>query len=818
MNLGDSHLKTVNTSRPQLIHSNSKQSVTASDDYYSLNSNESSNDDRTTVPRYETPPQRMRTNEPNREALQSEATIPTIRPVRTKERSDNPQGVVVQFSEPQPLKRKPVSAESPIYRRSTASDTTSPMTPVDDTPYIHFAIEQLTRDEELLGARRHGAPSEDSYPAERSGRKEVTTNDRSSSSSERPLQERSRPTASQGESKRQRLAERWNGSNRFTAQDIYLPADITAPTFRYPNLNYVPTPLRLPSLATLILCCLLMIAAIIFVNVFSKSHHGLWEYDGVGTARYFVFQFLPQLLAILIILWLLIIQSATYRIFPFTAMASGRSINGSQILHTAALFPTNHLIPNLSFFRQGELLLGMGHLFIWLSYFTVPLQCCLFQTRYYLLKGDNLWRWTAVRPIGWTLLVLYVLLTVGLVLIFVRFHRGPTGLKWDPVSLADILTFLHRSNFLGDFEQSEAGQSRGNEYGQKNYRLGYWTTSRRPTEMFYGLGEENAPVRRYSLEQGRTKAETDTSMDLESQRPMKSATYESFQANIHSSRTRYRWTPWFLRDTFVVAWIVIAIVLMIAFIVVSFVNQAVELGFLPLLPAPATTQGFSPADFLYSFLPAFFGMILFLVWQPIDMYFRALQPFANLAKARGTFAEKSLLLDYPSCIPVEITFQAILSGHYKVAWISFISLLSITLPVLAGGIFTAQFFTSTQDVRIAACMPAYEALVAFLVVYCLSFLVIWPTRKRYLPHDIRTLGHLISFVYQSPILRDDAFREPRSRIDLVTRLLGTPSGEKSTPRYAFGVYVGRDGKEHLGIDRLQRPGSGEMLITTGVMK
>ena len=31
-------------------------------------------------------------------------------------------------------------------------------------------------------------------------------------------------------------------------------------------------------------------------------------------------------------------------------------------------------------------------------------------------------------------------------------------------------------------------------------------------------------------------------------------------------------------------------------------------------------------------------------------------------------------------------------------------------------------------------------------------------------------------------------------------------------RYAFGIFVGRDGKEHLGIDRLQRPGSREMLV------
>jgi hypothetical protein len=44
----------------------------------------------------------------------------------------------------------------------------SPPTPgVDETPYIRFAIEQLTRDEELLGRGRQGSISSLDYPVER---------------------------------------------------------------------------------------------------------------------------------------------------------------------------------------------------------------------------------------------------------------------------------------------------------------------------------------------------------------------------------------------------------------------------------------------------------------------------------------------------------------------------------------------------------------------------------------------------------------------------------------------------------------------------
>ena len=560
-----------------------------------------------------------------------------------------------------------------------------------------------------------------------------------------------------------------------------------------------------------------MLSGLLFCAIWPTSHSGLWQYDGVGTGRYFIFEYLPTMFACLIILWLLIIQSAIYRTFPFIILSKKRITLNSKVLHDSALFPANFLLPNLSFFAHQELSLGICSLTFWLALFTIPLQSTLFQTRYYLPEG--VWRWTTVQPIAWTLFVLYLLLTIGLILLLVRFAIRKTGLKWDPVSLADILTLFHRANFLSDFERSEIADSPSRNFPLKHLRLGYWMTSRHTDETLYGIGEENVPARRYSLERGKMIPVTDLSaFDLESQQPVKTSTFDTLRGAIHNADMRYRWLPWFLKDGFVVAWITIAIVLMIAFVVVSFVNGAVKIGFNPMLPAPTTPQGFSPADFLYSFVPAFIGTVCFLVWQPIDMYFRALQPFANLAGPRGSSAENSLLLDYTSHIPVRITLTAALDRHYKVAWISFISLLSISLPILAGGVFTAQYIVELQSVRMAADMPGYYALVVFVVIYALSFLVIWPGRQRELPHDIRTVGQLVSFIYQSPLLSDTAFREPRSKIDLQTKLIGTPKGEKVRPRYAFGVYVGQDGLEHLGIDRLERPGSVETFMTTDTKK
>lgn len=800
MNLGDSKLRYVNTSTPQLVHTNSKQSISASDDYYSLTSEGSSNDDQKTVQRYQTPPLRVQSDGAGRDALQSEATIPTPRPVKHKDPGDDETPEIPIRNEHHRIPRKPLSSsssEGTIVRRPV-SEAISPPTPgVDDTPYIQFAIDQLTRDEEVAGPPH--PESSASYPVER-----IIPDEGlgyyGSRQQKQPLDPQDRRT----ESPRKLWSiypqpTRVFSKNSTATENILQPARPLTETFRHPKLDFVPQSLRLVSLGVLILCCLLMIAGLLFCAIYPYNHPGFWQYDGTGTSRYFVFEYLPTLLASFVILWLLTIQCAIHRVAPFIILSSGRNIENSGVLHDMTLFPTNYLIPNLAFFRHREPLLGVCSIILWLELFTIPLQSCLFQTRYY--DSDNIWRWTGVQPIAWTLFVLYLLLLVALLLLLLRFIPGQTGLKWDPVSLADILSLFHRSNFLSDFARSEMHTSSTGQATAKHLRLGYWSTSKRANEAFYGIGEENAPIPRFSLEKGRMAPNTDH--DLEAQEPMKASTFDTLK-DVHDPALRYRWAPWFLRDGMVVAWVVIAIVLMFAFIVVSFVNHAVQQGFLPLLPAPTTTQGFSPADFLYSFIPSFIGMLLFLLWQPIDFYFRALQPFACLAHRDGASAEQSLLLDYTACLPIEVTIKSLINGHYKVAYISFISLLSLTLPILAGGVFTAQFVVSTQDIRMIASMPGYYALVLFIAIYAVSFIVIWPTRKRRLPHDISTLEQLVSFVYQSPLLTETAFAEPKSKTDLVTKLLGTPAGEKEIPRYAFKVYVGRDAKEHLGIDRLER--------------
>lgn len=59
---------------------------------------------------------------------------------------------------------QPEIPPSALYR--DIHDITPPTPGLDETPYIRFAIEQLTRDEELLGRARQGSISSLEYPIE----------------------------------------------------------------------------------------------------------------------------------------------------------------------------------------------------------------------------------------------------------------------------------------------------------------------------------------------------------------------------------------------------------------------------------------------------------------------------------------------------------------------------------------------------------------------------------------------------------------------------------------------------------------------------
>ncbi|KAL2867004.1 uncharacterized protein BJX67DRAFT_353687 [Aspergillus lucknowensis] len=811
---GNVSLGAVSSSRPQLMRTESQQSAAASDDYYSLSSRTSatrstSGGSRAAVVRYATPNSHpiSRNSSPtvSRTLLAPPAAVP-----RSEQNHDIPAEQRDTFvthidSTTQSTGNRGThissgfdGARSGPVRDSYAGREPTPG--VDDSPYIRFAISQLTREGEDAHSRRSGESGSDSTQTGR-----LLWDD----SLGQFVRTVTPPT-------RQQLPPERSPQNSVDPEAFVAVNDPPRGSLIYPPLDFVPTVLRPWALGAIIICVLLMMAGISFSNVWSQNHHGIWRYVGRSGARYFVVQFLPQLLGAMISILAFVVQAAVYRVMPFAIMGSERPFG--ETLQRLPIVPRNFLLPDLSHIIHGEILVGFSLFSIWLSNLsTVPLLSCLYQVKWYVTDNEEGWRWAAVEAVGWALVAVYGLLALGLVLLMLRFLRTWSGLMWDPVCLGDLIPVIQRSNMLPDFEDTETAPDVGKTLKPRVLRLGYWQLSQgRDPEIFYGIGEVGSTVGNPSLHlvaKNRREQLLKVSFDAEKHR----AAGKGDSQDLYSPSVRYRWAPWFLRKPYIIAWTVIICGLFIAFVVVSFVHNAVEDGFSPHLPTRPSASAFSSSNFLYSFVPALIGNALFLAWQHIDFYFRALQPYTTLSSPNGASAEQTLLLAYPALLPFQVTIAAFLNKHFKVAWISFISVVSGAIPILAGGVFIALRY-GENDIRITPLMPAFYAIVGFCAVYMISFLAIWPGRYRYLPHGISTLADQISFLYQSPLLSDKLLREPRSKTDLVTRLVMTPPGDQEYPKYGFGIYVGRDGREHLGIDRYSRPGRADMLITTGMMK
>lgn len=528
---------------------------------------------------------------------------------------------IVRFDEEQ---IRSDAVEATTRERMAIDLESSPPTPtVDDTPFIRFAIEQLTRDEEVRAAaagRPQTSTSSNTIPVERlvpdqglgyyrgSGltREELALARKHRSSPEveseplfkfnatRPLSYPSNPPEYQ--------------MSRYSGTEAFIPVQTPLHSSRYPDLTFVPTILRLPSMITLSLLCVLMIAALIFCAVYSSRHSGLVAWSGsIHGGLYFVFGFLPQILASVIFLYVQGVVSAITRILPFTLMAMKDTESRTDALFLG-IYPRSFFWP----VGDGPTTIYVSNLFFWLAIFTIPLQCSLFS----VIHVEGEWRWTAVQSVAWALVTIYAFMLVATILSGVFFFRRTTGLLWDPRSLADLIAMLPRSNSLQDYPGTEIMKSKRelrDRLVMRSDRLGYWRTQNETQGIFYALAESGTPTRRYTLEAGKLHEKPsnpvfDDSSDLEK------------SADLYSRATRFRYIPWHLSDVFVIAWAVAAFILLLALFIVSFLpSTAIRKGFPPLVTALPNAQGFSPANFLYSFVPSLLGMILYLLFHPLSL-------------------------------------------------------------------------------------------------------------------------------------------------------------------------------------------------------
>lgn len=597
-----------------------------------------------------------------------------------------------------------------------------------------------------------------------------------------------------------------------SGEEIYLAQDLPMRPGRNPPLDFLPMTLHHWSRNLLALCVLLMTTAILFCAEYSRRHNGLWEHSSPFDGRYVLFHYLFPIIAAGLYLWIQGLMAILHRIAPFMTMTSLNPKKRQEAIFKS-LYPSSMLLPRLNYFRASQAVLGIISLLAFPVLFTIPLASSLFSVTLH----DGIWRYSTSLPIAYLLASLYILVLMALFLFFIFFFRREhgTGLRFDPRSLADIISLLSRSNCMDDYAGSEllSRKDMKEALRDRSDRLGYWRTTKPTQEEFYGIGSEGAPARRYSIRDGYA---------FPHMRVRDSFDAEKGQ-DIDREEFRHAYVPWYLSRAAAIAWPFLFGALYIALLVVAFLPKtALSRGFPPGLNAKSGAAGFSHSNFAYSFIPSLLGLLLFLGMQKLFFTLARLYPWAELSEPGGETAARSLLVDYSaSCtMPFGALLLAITNGHWLIALLSIMAPVSILLPTQAGGCFTTYTAQPSQLLLIFPHKSAFYTLIVILGLYLLTLVivaikVVGMGKRLRMPKPIKCLADLTSLLYASGVLGDAAFQGVYSRVDLRTRLLTSRERGGRPVKYFLGTFMGEDGERHLGIERVGRVVDGEKLRVRG---
>ncbi|KAL2180994.1 uncharacterized protein P884DRAFT_216744 [Thermothelomyces heterothallicus CBS 202.75] len=598
---------------------------------------------------------------------------------------------------------------------------------------------------------------------------------------------------------------------------------VPLPTFR-------PWPLRTPALLVFMLLCLLMIAALILSAVYSQLHQGLLEWDSLYGGRYFLFRIFPQLIAAPMLLYAQYMVTTMSRMIPFVRLAS-KSAEEREGALFQELYPS-FLWPRLA----GPWNVWVPVFVTWLANFTIPLQSSLFT----VILVERRWVWATVQGVAWTLVALYLALLASTAIAW-RYWSGleSTGVIWDPRSVADIAALVSETNTADDYRGTQLARSRdGIRFALRRRttdRLCYWTWKDGRHGLWYALGnpmEDADPLLPIP------DPATAQRMQRHDEKHPDHHPYHNHdpEASNGASRHQYEYLPLPLRTSPLLWATITATVLVIAIFVVTFLpSTRLEKGFPPRLRTGPRGGAFSPADFLFAFLPSLLGTLVFLAYRIFDKHLRILQPWAAMSSLSssssttttnppfgGAPAEASVLADYAACAPGQATARALRNGHWRVAGVSLLADLFVLIPVLAGGSFMAvtprgragagEEEGGWGEVRMFANQVAYGILLGLLALYVAGLAVLLPARQAFrMPHGVTCLAEIVGYLVNSEIREEPAFKRCVSRREMAGKLGAggdAPAGMQTRWVFGFGDGDGDGdggvGNGELGVRRVRR--------------
>ena len=240
------------------------------------------------------------------------------------------------------------------------------------------------------------------------------------------------------------------------------------------------------------------IAAITAIVLWGRRNGGSYHVDKSSDAL--AFRYVPAATGTVAVIWWRNIVSSYIRMHPYILMAAQQTASnepGSKSRKSRRTLKTSYDVlfePNLfdikALASNGHWLLSANN-FVYniVGFFIVGLKAAFIQTT----PTGNGWNIGVSNRIGYTLIAIYSLLITTTMAILIRLYNRGTGLKWDPVSIADELALLQHPDFRALFANLETYpyaeyraimKTRASEYGV--LRLGYWK-NRLDGEIWHGI-------------------------------------------------------------------------------------------------------------------------------------------------------------------------------------------------------------------------------------------------------------------------------------------------------------------------------------------
>ncbi|KAK5040737.1 hypothetical protein LTR13_003038 [Exophiala sideris] len=402
-----------------------------------------------------------------------------------------------------------------------------------------------------------------------------------------------------------------------------------------------------------------------------------------------------------------------------------------------------------------------------------------------------------------------------------RPRQKSTGLKWDPVSLADFVSLFAGVNALKCFEPLELDHERASQGAmdeQTRFRLGYWRKYCQDGPVVYGIGTVG----------GHHVAANDAQQRQSGPERTREATMHSKGCRCKKISEHRATCPYYpYHHTPGLARWVLAVSILLAWVTLTGAIFALQRGW-PFkgfgLPYDLGITQLKLDDddnllvyaLIFRSVPTYLaGLYVSWIIPAIDLNMRFMQPFVRMfgADPPGA-ADKTILSAYITASPLQVPLSAYDNGDYKVSFFSTLNTLSPLFPIFIGGLLTlSKSPTNSELVCFTFSLSAYMGVMTCLIIFSLSLPLAWPVIHRLLPRQFHSMADIMAMVHQAHLTADpdlditwrseQQFPEAKD----ISRHVITPSKRHlearlllRRDRYHFGIYLGLDGQYHLGFD------------------